>query len=256
MKKLSQITESLWADVQNQASGNTIKQEDMTLTCLGVYIHLEDKNCNYDGVIKDMINDYIREDYCNMFINNIQNVRYSLDELKNIRKWEAPYAFMIYEGGHGTDLIMSFTSYDDLMEIEDDICDCVSENDYKAICKGIAEKFKEFGENLQYIHTNPNHFWIIEGDGKISDYHQIYVFELIDEGSTTYWAAEEENDGRDYTHDFIEDICDTFDSIQYEDFIGWSYNNYGGISIGIPINFDNLINVKEYIDYAKKWFAV
>ena len=48
----------------------------------------------------------------------------------------------------------------------------------------------------------------------------------------------------------------SFGAIIDQDFIGWNFNNYGGISFALPINFDNIINLKDYIEYTEKWFEV
>ena len=88
----------------------------------------------------------------------------------------------------------------------------VSEKDYPAICRGIAEKMKQFGGNISYVH---NKAWVINGDHRdIEKYMYNYAFELIDEGDVSYWASEEENENRsDYVNEFIEDMQHSFGAI-------------------------------------------
>ena len=53
MKKLSKITESIWSDIQDRSSGDTIRKEDYVS-----YSTLEDKDCTVDLLYKYLINNY------------------------------------------------------------------------------------------------------------------------------------------------------------------------------------------------------
>ena len=53
MKKLSKITESIWSDIQDRSSGDTIRKEDYVS-----YSTLEDENCTVDLLYKYLINNY------------------------------------------------------------------------------------------------------------------------------------------------------------------------------------------------------
>ena len=53
MKKLSKITESIWSDIQDRSSGDTIRKEDEVS-----YSTLEDENCTVDLLYKYLINNY------------------------------------------------------------------------------------------------------------------------------------------------------------------------------------------------------
>ena len=255
MKKLSNIMESIWSDMQDRGTGEIKKKEDgiKVHTCLDVDIFVS-ADCDYDSAIQYILNHFVDDDSI-MYVVNIRDSRYTPDEMVNIRKWEAPYTYMIYEGGSGTDLILDFEPYDVLVENQYEICDYVSEKDYPAICRGIAEKMKQFGGNISYVH---NKAWVINGNrSDIEKYMYNYAFKLIDEGDVYYWTSEEKNENRsDYVNEFIEDMQNSFGAIGDQDFIGWSFNNYGGISFAIPINFDNLINLKDYIEHTEKWFEV
>ena len=255
MKKLSNIMESIWSDMQDRGTGEIKKKEDAIKvhTCLDVDIFVS-ADCDYDSAIQYILNHFIDDDSI-MFVVNVRDSKYTPDEMVNIRKWQAPYTYMIYEGGSGTDLILDFEPYDTLVENEYEICEYVSEKDYPAICRGIAEKMKQFGGNISYVH---NKAWVINGDHRdIEKYMYNYAFKLIDEGDVSYWTSEEENENRsDYVNEFIEDMQHSFGAIIDQDFIGWNFNNYGGISFPLPINFDNIINLKDYIEYTEKWFEV
>ena len=53
MKKLSKITESIWSDIQDRSSGDTIRKEDKVS-----YSTLEDENCTVELLYKYLINNY------------------------------------------------------------------------------------------------------------------------------------------------------------------------------------------------------
>ena len=53
MKKLSKITESIWSDIQDRSSGDTIRKEDYVL-----YSDLKDKDCTVELLYKYLINNY------------------------------------------------------------------------------------------------------------------------------------------------------------------------------------------------------
>ena len=254
MRKLSKIVESVWSDMEDRGTGDIIKKEDGTRvhTCLGVDIILKDPGSDYNKAINYILNHYNDENVCGFNILNIRDVNYSTEELSNIRKWLAPYTYMIYEGGHGTDLMIDFYAYSDLEEYGDEILDYISsEEDYISICKGIATKFKEVGKYIEYV---PDRSWIYsndrDGNTSASKYQHAYSFELISENDYYTWSLGNEHLA---VGDFIDDICNKFIDIEGEDFIGWSYNNYGSC-INIPINYMNLIHLKEYIEYTNKWF--
>ena len=239
MKKLSNIMESIWSDMQDRGTGEIEKRETFIK--------------EYNSAVQYILDRFYDDDTV-MYVVNIRDSRYTPDEMVNIRKWTAPYTFMIYEGGHGTDLILDFEPYDVLKENEYELCELVSEKNYPEICKGIAKMMKEIGDHISYVHSRA---WIIPGNYDISKYQYNYIFELISENDVSYWASEEENQDRSrYDSDFIHDIQNRFPALKYQDFIGWSFNNYGGMYFGIPISYDNLMGLKDYIEYTQKWFEV
>ena len=253
MKKLSKLHESIWSNMNKRSEGTSIRKEDgvRVTTCLGTNAVVS-PDCDYDSAIKNILDNFVG-DYSTMYVVNVRDSKYTPDEMVNIRKWEAPYTYMIYEGGSGTDLILDFETYDTLVEQEHEICEYVSENDYPAICRCIAEKFKQFGDHLSYIH---NKFERINGDSRDVESYS-YVFRLIDEDTTYDWTLDkDEFETGNYVEDFIEDIRNTFAAIDDQCFVTWNFHSSNGSYIAIPINFDNLINLKDYIEYTEKWFEV
>ena len=253
MKKLSKLQESIWSNINKRSEGTSIRKEDgvRVTTCLGTNAVVS-PDCDYDSAIQNILNNFVG-DYSTMYVVNVRDSKYTPDEMVNIRKWEAPYTYMIYEGGSGTDLILDFETYDTLVEQEHEICEYVSENDYPAICRCIAEKFKQFGDHLSYIH---NDFDIINGNNRDVDSYS-YVFRLIDETDTYYWTLDRDKyEVEGYINDFIEDMQNSFGAIGDQCFITWNHHNQDGTYIALPINFDNLINLKDYIEYTEKWFEV
>jgi len=252
MKKLSKITENLWTDLQDRSSGEVIRKEDGELvhTCLGIDIVLLDPQCGYDIFIKDMVK--YNSSYCEG-ISKQAEVGFSTDELVNIRKWVAPYDYLVYDASNGESLIMSFTTYDDILEYDESFDEGISEKDYISICRGVAKKFKEVGDSLKYV-PNRNSCVATTNSTKrqyAHEYDREYVLMLVDEGTTHYWSAI--NDREKYVDEFLEEISNEFPELEDEDFILWFYQD--GINIGLPHNISVLNNFKKYKEFAQKWFS-
>ena len=184
--------------------------------------------------------------------------------MKNIRAFEAPYSYLIYDGIHGTSLIAEFYTYDEMKDFDlDDFEDRICEEDYISICKGIATKLKEVGGDIEYLPRNKGN--IISHDRKnrfkdISNYDGDYVLQLIDESDVWNWEIEyvdEYGEGSTSTslEDFKENMIYDFPELDDVEFITWSYNNYA-CSIGIPITATTVKNFKKYKEYTKSWFTV
>lgn len=251
MKKLSHITESVWSDIQDRNSGETIRKEDgqKVHTCLGIDIVLQDPQCGYDIFIKDMVK--YNSSYCEG-ISKQAEVGVSTDELVNIRKWETPYDYLVYDAPYGESLIMSFTTYDDILEYDEMFKEEISEKDYIAICRGVAEKFKELGDSLEYV-PNRNSCVATPNSSKrqyAHEYDRNYVLMLVDESTTFYWSAD--NDREEYVDEFLEEISNEFPELEDEDFIIWSYRD--GVNIGLPHNLNTLNNFKKYKEFTNNWF--
>ena len=131
MKKLSKITESIWSDIQDRSSGEVRRKEDgvKVHTCIDVDIYLKNvSDSYYDDFIKEILN--YNDNYINYKVGilSVRDKAYSTEEMKNMRAFEAPYAYLIYDGIHGTSLVAEFWTYDemkdfDLDDFEDRICE-------------------------------------------------------------------------------------------------------------------------------------
>ena len=266
MKKLSKIlNESVWGGMLSRSIGDTIRKEDgvKVHTCIDVDIYLKNASDSYyEELIREIL-DYNNSniDY-KVGISNTRDYAYSWEEMKNIRAFEAPYTYLIYDGGHGTDLVARFETYDDMKDDVDDFEDRVIEDDYVSICKGIATKLKEAGGDIEYLprYYNEGSF-IGKTNKKISDYDGDYVLQLISESDVNYWDidyCEKYGEGSTDTalDDYKESMIDTFPELDDVDFITWEFNNSRGVNIGIPITATTVKNFKKYKEYTKNWFTV
>ena len=255
MKKLSQITESVWNDIRKRGNGAEIKQEEgrRVTTCLGIDITLKQADCDYDGLIHDII---VGKNEYEFGIQNARDVKCTPDEMINVRKFQAPYDYLIYDGGHGTDLIACFSSYDELIEfqLDDEFQDKYCEEDYISICRAIATKMKEIGDSLVYIPSGKS-FMLGTDRQDTSEYERDYGLELISEYDVYYWMCSHSYEEGDDLLSFKEDIIGEFPELKDQDFIAWSYTNNGGCYIAIPTyDINNILNIRKYQEFAKKWF--
>jgi hypothetical protein len=255
--------ESIWSDIQDRSAGEVRRKEDgvKVHTCIDVDIYLKNvSDSYYDEFIKEIL------DYNNSYIEyrvvimNTRDKAYSWEEMKNIRAFEAPYTYLIYDGGHGTDLVTEFLTYDEMKDFDlDDFEDRVIEDDYISICKGIATKLKEVGGDIKYLPRNKGSF-IGKTNEKISDYDGDYVLQLIDESDVYDWEIKYtdkygEGSTASSLDDYKECMIDTFPELDDVDFITWSFNDYA-CNIGIPITATTVKNFKKYKEYTKNWFTV
>ena len=260
--KDKKITESIWSDMQDRSAGVTRRKEDgvKVHTCIDVDIYLQNTNSNYDDLIKEILNyndSYV--DY-RVGILNVRDKAYSTEEMKNMRAFEAPYAYLIYDGIHGTSLVAEFWTYDEMKDFDlDDFEDRISEEDYISICKGIATKLKEVGGNIEYLPRNKGGFIETKYDDT-SHYEGDYVLQLIDESDVWNWEiqyTDKYGEGSTYRslEDYKESMIDAFPELDDVVFITWSYNNYA-CNIGIPITATTVKNFKKYKEYTKNWFTI
>ena len=243
------LEESTWNDIRKQSSGSQVRKEDgeRVKTCLGNYCIIKNPNAKYDEAIKYLIDKYPSSDYCTLSIMKASDAGKSRDEMINISKGVAPYDYYIYEGLYGTSLLVCFFSYDELEEFGDDLVSCFDmEDDYISVCKCVANKLKEVGENIEYVPRSA--YMLSESSFTASKYQGEYAFLLLDENSYYNWILDDEE--RNY-REFIDAIKHKFKELEDEDFIGWSYRD--GINIAIPINHYNLVNLKKYLEYTEKW---
>lgn len=258
------IGESLWSDLQNKSMGKSMRKEDgaKVHTCLGVDIILRNPSCDYNYLIKNIIeggnNEY------DFGIQKLNDMPYTPDEKINVMKFEAPYDYLIYEGGHGTDLVATFECYTSVVEyqLDDDFEDEYCGEDYISICRGIATKLKEVGDCFDYVHYGKTS--AIGDDKKPNDkktdtskYEGDFVLELISETDVYYWSIDQDDDLTESLDYFKDDIIYEFPELKDTDFLYWDYNHNGGCFIAIPAyNINNILNIRKYREFTKKWFKL
>ena len=256
------LEESIWSDIQDRSMGKTRRREDgvKVHTCIDVDIYLKNaSDSNYDDLIKEILsyNDSYVE--YKVGILNVRDKAYSPEEMKNIRTFEAPYAYLIYDGIYGTSLVAEFWTYDEMKDFDlDDFEDRICEEDYISICKGIATKLKEIGGDIEYLPRNNTSY--IGNKKNNMNYEGDYVLQLIDESDVWNWEIEytdKYGEGSTSTslEDFQESIIDAFPELDDVEFITWSYNHYA-CNIGIPITATTVKNFKKYKEYTKNWFTI
>ena len=271
MKKLSNITESVWGDIRRRGNGAEVKKEDgkKVHTCLGVDITIKQADCDYDGLIKDIIvgnNEYEFGIQNRKYMYEVQKL--TPDEMINVRKFEAPYDYLIYDGLHGTDLYACFSSYSELLEfnLDDEFSDKYCEEDYISVCRAIATKVKEIGDCFVFVPSGKS-MMLDYGKRKDEDdhsyryridtskYERDYGLELISEEDVYYWTSSHTYEDGDDLLSFKEDIIDEFPELIDMDFVCWNYHNDNGYFIAIPAyNINNILNIRKYREFAKKWF--
>ena len=262
MKKQSKITESIWSDIQDRSMGKTRRKEDgvKVHTCIDVDIYLKStSDFHYDELIKKILsyNDsYV--DY-RVGILSVRDKAYSTEEMANMRTFEAPYSYLIYDGRYGTSLVAEFLTYDEMKDFGlDDFEDRICEEDYISICKGIATKLKEVGDSIEYLPRNNTSY--IGNKKNNMNYEGDYALQLIGESDVNNWEVEyvdKYGEGSTSTslEDFKEDMIYAFPELDDVEFITWSYNNYA-CNIGIPITATTVKNFKKYKEYTKNWFTI
>lgn len=257
MKKLSKITEGIIGDIAKRDLSGEKKKEDgqKVKTCLGIDIFLENPKCSYNTYIIDTIDKTGYTDYDIIKEQELEITDYkSIDAIK---KNKPDYVYIIHEEYGHTGLVISFSSYEDILDfvLDDKFKNEYSEHDYKEICKCIAEKFKELGDYIKYVPQNNVNS--LNDCNDLSKYRGDFMLQLIDETDVSHWKYENYKFiDEDYNlNTFYEEFIHMFNNMKYEDVIIWSYN-HDGSSIGIPITCDNMINFEKYRDYTKKWFNI
>ena len=261
--KDKKITESIWSDMKDRSAGEVRRKEDgvKVNTCIDVDIYLKNtSDSHYDDLIKKILN------YNNSYVDykvgilNVRDKAYSTEEMKNMRAFEAPYAYLIYDGRYGTSLVAEFYTYDEMKDFKlDNFEDRICEEDYISICKGIATKLKEVGGSIEYLPRNKGGFIETKYDD-ISHYEGDYVLQLIDESDVYNWEIEYvDKYGEGSTtfslDDYKESMIGAFPELDDIVFITWSYNNYA-CNIGIPITATTVKNFKKYKEFTKNWFTI
>ena len=259
--KDKKITESIWSDMQDRSAGEVRRKEDgvKVHTCIDVDIYLKNtSDSHYDDLIKEILNyndSYV--DY-KVGILSVRDKAYSTEEMANMRTFEAPYSYLIYDGRYGTSLVAEFLTYDEMKDFgPDDFEDRICEEDYISICKGVATKLKEVGDSIEYL---PRDISYIGNKKNNMNYDGDYALQLIGESDVNNWEVEYvDKYGKGSTstslEDFKEDMIYAFPELDDVEFITWSYNKYA-CNIGIPITATTVKNFKKYKEYTKNWFTI
>jgi hypothetical protein len=262
MKKLSvSLKESRFVDLINKKFTGEGRKEDGTKvkTCLETEIYLKNPESDYNGLIKDRFRCYPSL-YLGFSIEIIpKNVNF--EDLKNFK---IPYQYLAYEakGKYEKSLMCAFAPYSKCENELEKIFKIYDESDYDEICRSISEKLKEVGELLDYIPESwSDYTTYVQGDDSYvneddPDYVGEYHLRLIDKDTVYNWYNKyiDGSDETDYIEYFKDDIINHYPELKNEDFIVYSYggDNY---NIALPLNINNLNNIKEYCEYAKKWFT-
>ena len=247
------INENIFDGIGKRSKGGVVRKEDGTYvdTILGIKVLLE--NPNNKHTIEEIINKYSAFTYCISKLSDLGGY-YSAEQIKKIKNFEDPYAYLIYDGKYGTSLIIEFATYEEILDSENDDFEVnTSEKDYISLCKCIATAIKEVGNYLSYVPSRNS--WGLDKSDDISEYEQEYIFNLIGENSSYNWLIDHEDEADTYLEDFKESITSEFPELNDETFICWSYNDYG-CSIGIPLNMNSLLNIKKYVEFTKQWFEL
>ena len=253
MKKLSvSLKESRFVDLINKKFTGERRKEDGTKvkTCLETEIYLKNPESKYNDLIQDII---INQPDLKIYIGKPQDNDVKIEDLKNFK---IPYKYLVYEGKYGTSLMCEFVHYSECEDELEKWYEIDNESDYNEICRSISEKLKEVGKRLEYIPENDSYVIGYLSDTNADEYTREYHLCLIDEDTVYNWYCEYVNksDNTDYIKEFKTEITSNYPELKYEDFIVWSYAGYG-CNIAIPLNINNLNNIKEYCEYAKKWFT-
>ena len=258
MKKLSQITESVWGDIRKKSLGENPRLETgkKVKTCLGVDVIVRNITEKYDELIKDMLS-RTRSGY-DIGILSPRDLNLSPEEMKNVRDWSAPYKHLIYDGQFGTSLIANYYTYEEITDWDEEFKEEFSEDDYMTICKCVSTKLKEIGDCFEYVPQNKDVCVIGEESKLAEQYEGEEQFGLVDEGTVFSWECSQEGEygpiGSTYLDDFKESIIYEFPELEDEVFLFWSFGNQG-VNIAIPMNVNNVMNIRKYVEFTKKWFA-
>ena len=257
MKKLSvSLKESRFVDLIDKKFTGEGRKEDGTKvkTCLNTEIFLKNPESKYDDLIEDI---FLNDSDLKVYIGKPENVNF--EDLKNFK---IPYKYLVYEGKYGISLMCEFAPYSKCEDELENFFKIYDESDYDEICRSISEKLKEVGELLDYIPESwSDYTTYVQGDDSYvneddPDYVGEYHLRLIDKNTVYNWYNKyiDGSDETDYIEYFKDDIINHYPELKNEDFIVYSYggDNY---NIALPLNINNLNNIKEYCEYAKKWFT-
>ena len=260
MKRLSKINESLWADVQSQASGNVFKKEDGTKvhTDLGVDIPLIDPNCKYNELMKAFFNKqytYVSQFTSLEYITMTPMMTKGVKE--KIENNEYPYIHTIPGYKSQLQLIIMFWTYDDILEFELDekFKNEYCEKDYATICNCVGKKVQEVGDLITFIGKKESE--ILNNKSKHNDvYGGNYGLLLARSSTVKDWRIEHYNDNSD---DFLPDLLKEFPELEEEDILVEQTVLDKEYILPIYTYADpirNIANIRKYNEFVTNWFKV
>lgn len=264
MKKLSNIEESIWSDMEERGAGEVTKKEDgeKVHTCIGEDVYLMDPKCDYDGLIKALFN---KQYTYKVEISKLEHQPLTPERRISIKNNEDPYIFILGPGGRGTNKIAKFWGYDEITEFEldPDFINKYEEKDYMNICTCIGKKLQEFGDYIEFTSSKAEIYGIEHHDDV---YGSTYNWKIVAGPDFKEWQLRNTNPSSDpdmaarkIIDLFIEAIRKEFKELEDEDII----INKGGIGYNIYVPFisltdsiSNIVNLQKYIDFSKNWFKV
>ena len=144
-----------------------------------------------------------------------------------------------------------FEPYSECEDELEDYFEIYDKSDYDEICRSISEKIKDVGERLVYVDESFNDD---NKDVDKYDYVGQYHLLLIDKDTAYnlyYKYTDVSQTTEDYREMLIADIKKRYPELKDTYFIVWTYYK----DIALPLNINNLNNIKEYCEYAKNWFT-
>ena len=264
MKKLSNIMESIWSDMQDRGTGDVNKKEDgvKVHTCIDEDVFLINPNCDYNGLIKALFNKqytYVVE------ISKLEHQPLSAERRASIKNNEDPCIFLLKDAGAGTHLIAIFWSYDDITEFEldPDFINQYEEKDYMNICFCLGKKLQELGEYLDFTTSKAEIYGIEHHDDVYGSTYNWRIVTGLDFQEWQYRNTKPSSNpdmaARKIIDLFVKDLRDEFTELNDEDIIvskgGIGYNIYLPF-ISLTDSINNIVNLQKYIDFSKKWFEV
>lgn len=234
------IGEGLWKSGVERAKTGEIRRENgvKIKTSLGIDVVVQNTDYDYEMLIKDILCGGDGGHPLDIDVDYLRN--YGVKERGEVIRGEIPYAFILDKDSRDP-LVALFGDFDEISETSTIFDgDNIVKEDYLAICEAIS---------IALSKTD-----IDKGKPEGSQFSSTY-FVLMGE-SETYNKCCEIQDimGNDYDifdwDDFRECFEDRFPTCEM---VTWSYNHYGS-AIGLEINYDNLINYFDCLEFVKGYF--
>lgn len=227
------INEAFLSKTYDRYKNGSIRKEDgaKVKTSLGVTITLHNPNYDYEALIQEMLNSSQDEMRGIDFDTWGNMMNYLKPEYrKAIMDNKDPYTHFV----DGKNVVAQFLVYDEVKEWDYYDTDGLDEHDFQEIIRAVVEKLRNV--DLQRNKETKNISLLLMDETNVYD----YVVELDEKGKLDeYW---------------FDDLKECMESV-YEDIElqTWSYNNYGS-SIGVEINYDNIMKYEDMKNDVKSFF--